>query len=80
MARIEESATHVTERPDFAKHVLATWERRRADESGEVLPQRIELRCDRCEATHLVICQSGQVRRHIHAFGVAHLHADPLPR
>lgn len=77
MARIEETEEHVTERPDHAPHVVARWERPRV-EDGVRQPQKIELRCERCDTVHLVVCETGQVRRHVMNFAVAHLHRDPL--
>lgn len=78
MARVEETETHVSERPEHAPHVLARWERPRADEDGVRLPQRIDLKCERCGTEHRVTCETGQVRRHVMNFAVAHLHRDPL--
>lgn len=76
MARVEESEAHVVERPEIAPHVVGRWERRRLDEDGRPLPQRVELGCDRCGAVHLVVCETGQVRRHLLNWAVVHLHRD----
>lgn len=68
-----------TWRPPWAAHVVGRYERRTWDEAtGLPEPQQIEMLCEQCEAKWKTSCATGQVRRHIGAFAMVHLHRDPL--
>jgi hypothetical protein len=64
--------------PQFAPHVKGWYDERQYDDDGLPETQAWGARCDQCRHEHRGACDSGQVRKHIQRFALAHLHADPL--
>jgi hypothetical protein len=66
-------------RPNFAQHVVGSFEPRRYDEEDQTWePQQIEIRCERCGDATRKICTSGHPREWVSHYAVLHLHRDPL--
>lgn len=62
-------------RPHWAPHVQASIGEPDPDD-GEV---RIDLACDECGTKAVAFCTSGQPRRHVSSFALAHQHGrDPF--
>lgn len=66
--------------PPEVPHVSGRYTRRIV-EDGQPQPQRVEMRCSKCEARHVVPeCASGRVRQHIQSFAIAHAHVDAFAK
>ena len=59
--------------PTFAPHVVGTFGERKLDDDGNPEPQRIEMVCNVCKATHRYDCTSGAVRSRISSFAASHI-------
>jgi len=76
--RAVQRETRTEWRPDFAKHVVGSWNRRTFDDDGLPEEQTIEMRCDHCGTTAQRKCASGLPMSHVQRFTVVHLHRDAL--
>jgi hypothetical protein len=72
----------ITWSPPWAKHVKGKYTRRVRGDEGFCEPQKITMECTHvddgraCGARWQTVCNSGNVRRHINNFAIAHAHKD----
>ncbi len=65
--------------PRWASHVVGTYDVRTFDpETGAPSEQRIDILCRQCGVSHVVFCQTGNVREHVAIFARIHAHRDPM--
>lgn len=60
--------------PDHAPHVMGRWTQRVIGDDGMPEPQRVEIKCAKCDAEYKTTCSSGRVQEHIQRFSIVHLH------